>query len=581
MRPHLPSEVARALDAIRDGAIGDALESETLDFKEDPTRIPGRSDARGNPDAKIVETILDASICFANGSAGDAHIVLGVSDRCPGHSALTGTAYEPSWLEQRVFNGTDPNLRVEARAVEYRGVRLVLIRVPEGLSVYSRTSGAARRRIGKTCEPLSNDERRDLLFARSNPDLTARSSRVAVDDLDPLALRHGRDLLSARRAATGDSTSVPHEPLVFLRELGLLTDSGALTKAAVFLFDRPRPGVVIARHLLRRVPGGEPSVTEISGSVILAAEQLQNLIARNADSEIARADLGTGQEVPVPAFPATAVDEIVANALIHRDWAMSSPVVVDQAPRLLKVWSPGPLPHGVDIHRLLTVQSVPRNSRLMAGMRQLGLAEESSRGFDRMWRSMLATGREAPEVEAGEFFVNVSLVASRPDTDFISALARVRDVFGSDVVDTVTALIVLRHLSRAPLMTAKQVQLQTQGGSAESLQVMAWLEDIGVVQPVSGRGDEWVLTTDARRCLGSAMTTDIATVSVQDWVEEHLRAGEVLTNRDIVDATGADAKEVTQLLGYLRQSGRLHKDPNGPSRGPGVRWSAAGTWPAS
>lgn len=581
MSSALPPEVAHALEAIRAGSTGDALESETLDFKEDPTRVAGQTRPRGNPDAKTVETVLDASICFANGSAGDAHIVLGVSDKQSGPAALTGTAYEPSWLEHRVFEGTVPKLRVEAREVEYLGVRLVLIRVPEGLSVYSRTSGAARRRIGKLCEPLSNDERRDLLFARSNPDLTARASSRMVDDLDPLALRHGRDLLSAKRAATGDSTAVPQEPLVFLRELGLLTGSGALTNAAVLMFGRPRPGEVIARHLLRRVPGGDPAVTEISGSVILAAEQLQSLIARNADAEIARVDLGTGQEVPVPAFPTAAVDEIISNALIHRDWAMSSSVVVDQAPRVLKVWSPGPLPHGVDIHRLLTVQSVPRNNRLMAGMRQLGLAEESSRGFDRMWRSMLATGRDHPEVEAGDFFVSVSLVASKPDTDFIAALARLRESFGSDVVETVTALIVLRHLSRAPLMTAKQVELHTQGGPAEYVQIMSWLEDLGVVQPVSERGDEWVLSSDARHCLGSAMTTDIATVSVQEWVEEHLRAGEVLTNRDIVDATGADAKEVTHLLGHLRRSGRLHKDPHGPSRGPGVRWSAAGTWPGS
>lgn len=580
MNPSLPPEVARSLKAIVEGATGDALETATLDFKEDPARIPGRA-TKGNPDARAVETILDACICFANGSAGDAHIVLGVADNRPGPEAISGTAYEPAWLEHRVFEGTVPKLRVEASAIDFQNTHIVLIRVPEGLSVYSRTSGAARQRIGNRCEPLGDDERRALLLARLNPDLTARSSDLRVDDLDPLALRHGRELLATKRSATGDDSPVSGEPIVLLRELGLLTESGALTIAAVLMFGRTRPGTVIARHLLRRVPGGDPEVTEITGGVVLAAGRLQNLIEHNADSEIARVDLGSGQEVPVPAFPASAVDEIVVNALIHRDWAMTSPVVVDQAPRLLKIWSPGPLPHGVDIHRLLTIQSVPRNNRLMAGMRQLGLAEESSRGFDRMWRSMLATGREAPEVEAGDFYVSVSLVASRPDTEFIAALARLRSEFGSDVVDTVTALIVLRHLSRAPLMTVRQVERLTHGGSAESIQVMNWLEDEGVIQPVTDRGDEWVLTSEARHCLGQAMSTEIATVSVQEWVEEHLRADDVLTNRDIVQATGADSKEVTHLLRYLQQAGRIQKDPSGPTRGPSVRWRAAGTSSAS
>ena len=579
MEQPIPREVAAALDAIRAGGTGAAFESPTLDFKEDPNRVRRTGGSRGNPDAKVVDMLLDASICFANGSAGDAHIVLGVADKQPGADAFTGTGYDPEWLEHRVFEGTVPQLRIEAREILHNGTRLVLIRVPEGLSVYSRTNGAARRRIGTSCEVLSNDERRDLLFSRSNPDFTARSSDLSIDELDPLALRHGRELLSARRAAVGDTTPVPAEPLVFLRELGLLTASGALTVAAVLMFDQPRPGKVIARHLQRRVPGGDPAVTEISGAIVLAAEQLQDIITRHADSEIARVDLGGGQEVAVPAFPVTAVDEIVANALVHRDWAMSSPVVVDQAPRLLKVWSPGPLPHGVDIHRILTVQSVPRNHRLMAGMRQLGLAEESSRGFDRMWRSMLATGREAPEIEAGEFSLTVTLIASKPDTEFIAALARLRDVFGADVVDTVTSLIVLRHLSRAPLMTARQVESMTHGAAAESRQVMSWLEDVGVVQSVNDRGDEWVLTSRARTCLGPALTTDVAAVSVQEWIEEHLRAGEWLTNREIVHATGADAREVTGLLSYLRQSGRLQKDPSGPSRGPGVRWGAAGIQP--
>lgn len=580
MMSPLPQEVAHALDAIRAGATGDALESSTLDFKEDPARVPTRQRGSGNPDAKVVESVLDAAICFANGSAGEAHIVLGVADKRAGLEAFSGTDRDAQWVERKVFESTIPHLRVEARDLSYHEVRLLLIRVPEGLSVYTRTNGAARRRVGTQCVPMTENDRRALQYARANPDLTARPSSSTLDDLDYLALKRATELLSARRAATGDGTAAPAEPLALLRELGLLTDSGEITEAAVLLFGRSRPGAVVARHLLRQVPGGDPTVTEISGPVVLATEQLQTLIQRHSDAEIARVDLGTGQEVPVPAFPSTAVDEVVSNALVHRDWSMSSPVVVDQAPRLLKVWSPGALPFGVDIHRLLTVQSVPRNNKLMAGMRQLGLAEESSRGFDRMWRSMLATGREAPEVDADDFHVEVRLVASRPDTNFIAALNLFRRQFGDNIIDAVSTLIVLRHLSRAPLMTVRQVQRETQGGPAESLQVMIWLEDEGLVQPVTSRGDEWVLTSAALACLGSAVPAGLSTVSVQEWVEEHLRAGDSLTNRDIVEATGLDGREVTQLLRYLRQTGRAQIDPDGPSRGPTVRWRAAGTGPA-
>ncbi|MFD4293667.1 hypothetical protein ACFWPA_05695 [Rhodococcus sp. NPDC058505] len=131
----------------------------------------------------------------------------------------------------------------------------------------------------------------------------------------------------------------------------------------------------------------------------------------------------------------------------------------------------------------------------------------------------------------------------------------------------------LRYLSRAPLMTLRQVCAQTQTGTAEATQIMEWLNEVGVVQTLTERGDEWVLTSAARRALGGALATDVAAVSVQEWIEERLRAGEVVTNRDVV-ATGADGREVTGLLTSLRQSGRAVKDPNGPKRGPGVRWIA-------
>ncbi|QBJ96321.1 hypothetical protein ERC79_10330 [Rhodococcus sp. ABRD24] len=83
------------------------------------------------------------------------------------------------------------------------------------------------------------------------------------------------------------------------------------------------------------------------------------------------------------------------------------------------------------------------------------------------------------------------------------------------------------------------------------------------------------------------------TVRDADWVEKkvfdktvpnlrvvlrHLSHAPLMTlrqvatqTRDIVAATGADRRDVTQLT-YLRQSGRAEKDPTGPSRGPGVRW---------
>ncbi|MBV7294404.1 hypothetical protein KRX51_00500 [Corynebacterium sp. TAE3-ERU12] len=45
-----------------------------------------------------------------------------------------------------------------------------------------------------------------------------------------------------------------------------------------------------------------------------------------------------------------------------------------------------------------------------------------------------------------------------------------------------------------------------------------------------------------------------------------------MRNSDIVEATGADPREVSDILRALSKRGTLRKDPDGPSRGKNVRW---------
>lgn len=568
----LPQEIVDALTHIRDGSTADAQESEVLDFKEDPARS-AKAVGR-NLDAKLVDFLLDECVCLANGEGGDAHILLGVADKAPGPAAFTGTGREPAWLVEKIFNGTKPNLRVEAEIVRYEGARLVWIRIPTALTVYERTKGQATRRIGTSCVPLPDAERRALIAARANPDFTAAVAEAKIEDLDPLAVAEARSRLTARRSATGQMDPVPQTTNGLLEELGLLTQKKELTVAAEILLMPMWPGRLSVRHLLRTVPSGEPRVREISSPLVLAFREILDRISDSASPEIDRVDLGGGQEVPLPAFPARAVDEAVANALIHRDWNMTAPVVVDQSPRTLMVWSPGPLPYGVTEENLLTTVSHPRNHKLMAAMRMMGLAEESSRGFDRMWVSMLATGRRAPEVETTQSSVQVTLSAGRPDKDFVVGVHRLTDIHGQEVIHSVFTLIVLRHLFDHPLITLREVASQTQQGELSVRESMDWLGDIGLVQPVSDSAQEWVLTDHARRLLGQETERTVAAVSIQEWLEAKLNSGAGVLAREAAEELGVDREEITGILRHLRTLGRAMIDPGGPQRGPSTRWVA-------
>lgn len=569
----VPAFIDDALTAIFEGATGNDRESAVLDFKEDPAR----TGERGNADARAIEILLDEAICFANGVAGDGYIVFGVADKTPGPAAFTGTDRDADYLVKRILDKTRPPLRVEGRTVERNGATLILFRVPEGLTVYTRTSGAATQRVGTSCLPLEGTARRQLEHVRTNPDFTARPSHISVDELDADALAQARHLLRTSREARGDNVTPPHTTADLLRLLDLLTPAGQPTVAAEILFHRSTADRPLARYCYRNSPMGQPTITDLRDPLVLSARRLQELVRTHSDTEIARVDLGLGQEASVPTFPAQAVDEVTTNALVHRDWALTEPVVIDHAALTLKVTSPGGLPPGVDESRLLTTPSRPRNPSLMNALRILGLVEHSSAGFDRMWLSMLRTGRRAPVVETDDYAVTVTFHAGNPDDRFIRALNTLDSGLnqGSRISDDVSAVVVFRYLADHSVLTLTTAEKVLQASVDDARQTMAHHVSTGLVIPTETRPDEWTLSTRARDLIADTLPVPPAAPTVQKWIEEHIAAGEALTNRTIASATGAAGPEITTTLRFLRASGVIRKDPAGPSRGPGVQWVSA------
>ncbi|AKE40089.1 Putative transcriptional regulator with HTH domain [Corynebacterium camporealensis] len=565
----LPAHIKEALASISAGSTADAVESAVLEFKED--RSQSSHTAKGNPKAELTEKLIDEAICFANADGGTGYIIIGVSDKTPGRPAFTGTQFDTDYIEDKVFKGTRPNLHVEATECIYNEVRLVIVRVPEGRTLYTRTQGQAKRRIGTHCKALTEEERQAIISTRANTDFSNRTSTRKIEDIELSSLSEARRLLRSKRERSGEGNHVPDTTPGLLRELGLVTFDGQLKRAGeILLLPLEIPEVSI-RHLWRAMPGSEPKVTEFSEPIIAALPRLRRLIAERSDQEIDRVQFSDGQEVPIPRFPAQAIDEAVTNAIIHRDWQITRPIVIDQSPRTLKITSPGALPPGVSPHRLLTTQSIPRNNRLMASMRALGLAEESSRGFDRMWSAMINSGRNVPTVIAEDTYVEIIMAAGQPDTNFIRGLHNLSQTKGADVTGNVNTLIVLWHLWHSPLITFNQVKEQTQTSPIEVDELMNVLQDYGIVAPVRD-AKEWVLTDEVRKTMGMANAGELYIISVQEWIEEKLHAGEQLHASELAKETGLGRKEVTDILRHLRTLGRAQIDPSGPSRGPNTRW---------
>ena len=308
--------------------------------------------------------------------------------------------------------------------------------------------------------------------------------------------------------------------------------------------------------------------------MITASEQVRALIKANTTQEIARVQLPNGQEFPIPAFPATAVDEIVSNAFAHRDWGATTAIVVDQSPTSLTVWSPGGFPVGVAEEKILTTQSIPRNPVLMAALRQLGLAEESSRGFDRMWVSMLSSGRQAPSLNANGPFVEVTLPSGSVDSGFIRALYLLRIEFGESIFDSVNGLLVTRHLANNQILMTSTAARLMQVSEAQAQETLAWYANQGFLEQLRD-APEWILSARARAAFDGEMSTVVSSVTTEDWVLAQLREGKSLNAREVADELGVEREAVSRLLRHLRDVGKAKIAGDSPTRGPSVRWVSA------
>ena len=572
----LPRDIIDSLDAIWNGKTADSQESSVLEFKEDPiSAAMSQSEGKkipGNPRAKLIEKLIDESICFANGNAATGHIIVGVKDKTPGKDAFTGTDFDAVEIRQKISNSTSPNLRVDAWPLDYRGIQLLAIHIPEALTLYTRKKGQATKRDGTNCRAMSEEERRLIRRIREDDDYSNRTSSLPVEDLPLDVITELRRLLRSYRQRRGIDAATPSGTHALLREVGLLSDHGILKRAGEILLSPAAPTKVTIRHLWRVMPSSDPQVTEFCSPLLEALPALRRLILERANQEMVRVQFNTGQESAIPRFPAQAIDEAITNAIIHRDWRTEMPIVIDQSPRIMKVWSPGPLVPGVDENRLLTTQSVPRNGRLMATMRSIGLAEESSRGFDRMWLAMLSTGREVPEVIATDEFVEVIFAAGNPDVAFIKAIHELQERFSDEVINNLNTMLVLWKLWHAPLITLKQTAHSTQTSALEARELLNALEGFGVLQQING-SDEWVISATAAKFFGQK-SSKTPLVSIQERIEAQLQDGKTVAAAELAEQFGVSRGEITNVLRHLRALGRAQVDPAGPQRGSGTRWVA-------
>src|ERR1700733_4383979 len=360
-------------------------------------------------------------VAFSNFSGGI--VLLGVED----DGRISGIT-RPD-VEQFVMNTCRDKIRPAIipffemiRDVE-PGRDVAVVRVTRGLDVHSlwhNNRNTYYIRVGTQSREPSPEELGRLFQQRGA--IRAELRPVSGARLDDLDLRRLRDYFGRIRQQTAPPDNDEATWRTLLVNTEIMTEEG-VTVGGILLFGKtpnrfiPHAGIDSAafpgtekdyaareRIALR---GPMTPLLDVNNAVVEngLVEQALEFVRRNTP---VTASLENGRRIDRPTYPPDVIREAVVNALIHRDYLLTSTdIELAIYSDRLETISPGRLPNGITPERMRAGTRAARNQLIKDFMRDYGYVEGMGMGIRRkIIQGMMAHNGTAPElVEDGERFI--------------------------------------------------------------------------------------------------------------------------------------------------------------------------------
>jgi ATP-dependent DNA helicase RecG len=320
-----------------------------------------RTQFKKNQDATNAKKLAGEMTAFANSKGG--RILIGIDDT----GLVIGLSPDDIRRINKLISNTAtdcvrPSINPETENISVGGKVVMVVTVPEGISkpyadndgVFWVKSGADKRRV------TSRDEVQRML---QNADLV-HADEVPVDgttsgDID---LEHFGSFFEKLYGERLDETGTPLGQL--LNNLGLARDT-RLNLAGLMLFgrnpQRHRPAFVIkAVSFVGNDPAGDKyrDSQDIGGCLRDLYKEMTSFITRNLRRVQNGKSFNSEGDLELP--PA-ALEELVVNMLLHRDYFISAPWRVFMFDNRIELISPGALPNNITVENIRNGVSIIRN----------------------------------------------------------------------------------------------------------------------------------------------------------------------------------------------------------------------------
>jgi len=490
---------------------------------------------------------------MANTPGGGALIVGAADD-----GRLIGTAVDAEWLRARIYELTQRRLTVEVEVVMLNAVRLLLIRSPEAIEPI-RNNNKISWRVSDRCVEVDASTWHARTLRRAGFDWSAQKSGHRIAEVRSVALGRARDFLSGSGEA-GPQELAEQLDVDLFKRLNVVIDEDWLTNAGALAFVGHGPA---ALDYQRRDYAGGDTVQRIEQANRGLVEELYDVErAISAVNPIRHlpGGLASGQ---IRELPERAVREAIVNGVVHRDWTLSAPTIVEYIGSKLVVTSPGGFVGGVAPDNIITHPSSPRNPALAQLCAALRIAEREGIGVDRMYGDMIRVGNEPPVIEeiAGPF-VRAVLVGEEADAQWIRFLAHLQPpIAGRDL----NALLLLRHVVRHIWIDARRAapllqQALSEAKAAITALTRAMIDGQPILESITGipvgEPAGWHISAAALSALGAPGTQRVQDSRAETALAWAQWRGRISTT-ELGSIVGAYATNLGTVLTGLERQGIL------------------------
>jgi ATP-dependent DNA helicase RecG len=318
-------------------------------------------------DITNADSLAAEMAAFANSEGGS--IFIGVADdgMLPGLEKA-----DVARLNQLIGNAASQHVRspltVQTKNIAVGKGRVVIILcIPKGVDkpyfdrngVVWLKSGADKRRVN------SREELRRMFQCTDQFHADELPTKAGIDKLDKLRFRDF--LRDVYQQAYPDS---PQELKKLLQNMNLATDDGFLNLAGVLLFAE-RPEWIKPQFIVKaiRYCGNEIHVSEyldtedFVGPLQKVFDGAMAFVMRN----LRKVQADQGVNAPgSPEIPIVVFEELLVNALAHRDYLISAPVRLFIFDNRIEIISPGHLPNNLTVAKIRAGNSNIRNPILVS-----------------------------------------------------------------------------------------------------------------------------------------------------------------------------------------------------------------------